>query len=64
MIISGLSPDPRVRKSAPSCSAECLKSQLDKYHKKACNQSGENFKLRAASAKSGKTYSKKRGEIN
>jgi len=26
--------------------------------KKACNQSGESFKLRAASAKSGKTYYK------
>ena len=51
-----------IRKSAPSCSAACLKSQLDKYHKKACKQSGESFKLRAASAKSGKTYYKSSDE--
>jgi hypothetical protein len=45
------------RKAAPNCSKACLKAQLDKYHKKACNQQGDNFKVRAASAKSGKTYS-------
>ncbi|MCU7861714.1 MAG: hypothetical protein KZQ86_18220, partial [Candidatus Thiodiazotropha sp. (ex Lucinoma kastoroae)] len=44
------------RKAAPNCSAACLKAQLDKYHKKACNQQGDDFKVRAASAKSGKTY--------
>jgi hypothetical protein len=45
------------REVAPNCSKACLKAQLDKYHKKACNQQGDNFKLRAASAKSGTTYS-------
>jgi len=45
-----------IKKSAPSCDPECLKAQLDKYHKKACKQSGDKFKLRAASAKTGKTY--------
>jgi hypothetical protein len=44
------------REVAPNCSKACLKAQLDKYHKKACNQQGDNFKLRAASAKSGTTY--------
>ncbi|MCU7817077.1 MAG: hypothetical protein KZQ81_18250 [Candidatus Thiodiazotropha sp. (ex Rostrolucina anterorostrata)] len=44
------------RKAAPNCSTACLKAQLDKYHKKACNQKGGDFKVRAASAKSGKTY--------
>ncbi|MET0026291.1 MAG: HNH/endonuclease VII fold toxin-2 domain-containing protein [Candidatus Thiodiazotropha sp.] len=45
------------RKAAPNCSKACLKAQLDKYHKKACNQQGDNFNVRAASAKSGTTYS-------
>ncbi|PVV06644.1 MAG: hypothetical protein B6D77_15340 [gamma proteobacterium symbiont of Ctena orbiculata] len=47
------------RKVAPYCSKKCLRAQLDKYHKKACNQSGSLFKVRAASARSGKTYSNK-----
>lgn len=46
------------RKVAPNCSKACLKAQLDKYHKeKACKQQSDDFKVRAASAKSGKTYS-------
>ena len=45
-----------MKKIAPQCSSACIKAQLDKYHKNACNQQGESFKIRAASAKSGKTY--------
>jgi len=50
-----------MKKIAPQCSSACIKAQLDKYHKNACNQQGESFKIRAASAKSGKTY---KGEKN
>lgn len=48
-----------MRKAAPNCSRQCLKAQLDKYHKRACNQASDNFKVRAASTQSGKTYSNK-----
>ncbi|WP_133512393.1 PAAR-like domain-containing protein [Candidatus Thiosymbion oneisti] len=38
------------------CSRKCIAAQLDHYHKKACGRQDEDFKVRAASAKSNKVY--------
>jgi len=53
-----------VKSVAPQCSSACLKAQLDNYHKQACQQSGDNFKLRSASAQKNKTHirTRTRGE--
>ncbi len=45
-----------MKKIAPQCSSACIKAQLDKYHKDACNQKSDNFKLRSSSAKSSKVH--------
>ena len=44
------------------CDRDCLEAQLDKYHKEACNQTNDNFKVKAKSAVNGQEY--KSGSLN
>ena len=53
-----------MKKVAPHCSDACIEAQLDKYHKGACDQTGDDFKIRAASAKGPSEYTNDGGFNN